>query len=228
MPPSEPIRIGLLVFPDCSLMALASAIEPLRAANRLAGRPIYVWQLLSAESEGVSTSCGVALQTLAIDGYDNHGQDGHDAHATPPPPDRLFVVASLNTDTLHDVRVNRYLQRLAARGVTLGALSTGTFVLARAGVLAGYQCTLHWEALRQFAEEFPTLSVCSELYVRDRNRWTCAGGTAAIVRTIHARAHPWRARAPAHGDSMALRCQRRAHDGGDCLHGRKPRTPGRD
>jgi len=166
--PAAPIRIGLLVFPNCSLMALASAIEPLRAANRLAGRQIYVWQLLSAETAGVSTSCGVALQTASID--DDH-------HA---PPERLFVVASLNTDTLHDMRVNRYLQRLAARGVTLGALSTGTFVLARAGVLAGYQCTLHWEALRQFAEEFPTLSVCSELYVRDRNRWTCAGGTAAI------------------------------------------------
>jgi len=168
MPPSEPIRIGLLVFPDCSLMALASAIEPLRAANRIAGRQIYVWQLLSAENAGVATSCGVALQTAPIDGDDTL------------PPDRLFVVASLNTDTLHDARVNRYLQRLAAHGVTLGALSTGTFVLARAGVLAGYQCTLHWESLRQFAEEFPTLSVCSELYVRDRNRWTCAGGTAAI------------------------------------------------
>jgi len=147
-------------------MALASAIEPLRAANRIAGRGIYAWQLLSAEATGVCTSCGVALQTLPIDDHS--------------PPDRLFVVASLNTDTLHDARVTRYLQRLAARGVTLGALSTGTFVLARAGVLAGYQCTLHWESLRQFAEEFPTLAVCSELYVRDRNRWTCAGGTAAI------------------------------------------------
>jgi len=152
-------------------MALASAIEPLRAANRIAGRRIYAWHLLSSESAGVSTSCGVELQTWPIDAGDGERTLS---------PERLFVVASLNTDTLHDLRVTRYLQRLAARGVTLGALSTGTFVLARAGVLAGYQCTLHWESLRQFAEEFPTISVCSELYVRDRNRWTCAGGTAAI------------------------------------------------
>jgi len=177
-PDAQPIRIGLLVFPDCSLMALASAIEPLRAANRIAGRQIYAWQLLSAQATGVATSCGVALQTASIDANVNTGDYANDDHT--PLPGRLFVVASLNTDTLHDARVTRYLQRLAARGVTLGALSTGTFVLARAGVLAGYQCTLHWEALRQFAEEFPMISVCSELYVRDRNRWTCAGGTAAI------------------------------------------------
>nr|WP_269321372.1 MULTISPECIES: GlxA family transcriptional regulator [Bordetella] len=155
-----------MIFPEFSLMALASAIEPLRAANRLADRQLYTWHLLSPEQGGVSSSSGFELQTTSID----------DA----PPIDRLFIVASLRIEKLHDARVNRFLQRLAATGTTLGALSTGTFVLARAGLLSGHQCTLHWESLRQFAEEFPTIQVCRELYVRDRTRWTCAGGTAAI------------------------------------------------
>jgi transcriptional regulator GlxA family with amidase domain len=161
-----PKRIGLLVFPEFSMMALASASEPLRAANRLRGQPLYEWHLLSADGASTRSSSGLELQTVSID----------DA----PEIDRLFVIASMQIEKLHDVRVNRFLRRLALSGTPLGALSTGTFVLARAGLLAGYRCTLHWELLRQFSEEFPTIEVCRELYVRDRNRWTCAGGTAAI------------------------------------------------
>ena len=163
---AAPQRIGLLLFPEFSLMALAAAIEPLRAANRLSGHELYTWHLLSPEKQGVYSSSGFELRTTSID----------DA----PTLDRLFIVASLQIEKLHDPRVNRFLQRLAAIGTILGALSTGTFVLARAGLLSGHQCTLHWESLRQFAEEFPTIRVCRELYVRDRSRWTCAGGTAAI------------------------------------------------
>lgn len=163
---SVPKRIGLLVFPEFSMMALASASEPLRAANRLSAQSLYEWYVLSSDGTPISSSSGLELQTVSID----------DA----PAIDRLFVIASMQIEKLHDVRVDRFLRRLAVAGKPLGALSTGTFVLARAGLLAGYRCTLHWELLRQFAEEFPLIEACRELFVRDRNRWTCAGGTAAI------------------------------------------------
>lgn len=148
------------------MMALASASEPLRAANRLSGQALYEWRLLSSAGASVCSSSGLELQTTAIE----------DA----PQVDRLFVIASLQVEQLRDARVDRFLQRFALAGIPLGALSTGSFVLARAGLLAGYRCTVHWESLRQFAEEFPAIEVCRELYVRDRNRWTCAGGTATI------------------------------------------------
>ncbi len=161
-----PKRIGLLVFPEFSMMALAAASEPFRAANRLARETLYQCVYVSIDGATVQSSSGVELKTVPAE------QSGA--------LDRLFVIASLRIEELRDPKVNRFLQRLAYSGCVVGAISTGTFVLARAGLLAGYRCTLHWEALRQFAEEFPNIEVCRELYVRDRNRWTCAGGTAGI------------------------------------------------
>lgn len=148
------------------MMAVASAIEPLRAANRLSGRDFYRWHLLSSEGGPIHSSSGLPLQTLSIDNA--------------PRLDRLFVLASMQIENLSSPRTSAYLQRLAAHGVPLGALSNGTFVLAEAGLLGGYRCTLHWESLRQFTEKFPAITVCRELYVRDRDRLTCAGGTAAM------------------------------------------------
>ena len=165
--PARTIRIGLLLFPDFSMMALAAASEPLRAANRLGGRELYRWHLMSADGGVVNSSSGLTLDTESF-------------LRQAETPDRVFVVASLNIEQLCDERVHHYLRQLTLKGTTIGALSTGTFVLARAGLLQGFRCTLHWESLRPFAEEFPSLHVCRELYVRDRNRLTCAGGTAVL------------------------------------------------
>lgn len=163
---TEPIRIGLLLFPNFSMMACASASEPFRSANRLAGRTLYELHVLSGSGGGVSSSSGFTLETQAL--------------ADAPELDRVLVVASLDIEGLHDKLATRFLQRFAITGRPIGALSTGTFVLARAGLLDGYRCTLHWETLGQFAEEFPLIDTCREIYVRDRNRWTCAGGIAAV------------------------------------------------
>ncbi|MCY1315310.1 HTH-type transcriptional regulator CdhR [compost metagenome] len=147
-------------------MALASASEPLRAANRLSNCPLYEWVLLSEEGGIITSSSGFETRTVSI--------------SDAPRLDRLFVVASLDIESKRPKRILQYLQKLAVTGMPLGALSTGTFILARAGLLVGKRCTLHWEAVSQFAEEFPDIEVTRDLYVRDGNRWTCGGGTAAI------------------------------------------------
>lgn len=159
-------RVGLLILPEFSMMALAGASEPLRAANRLAGKPLYEWSLLSETGGVVNSSSGFELNTLPLDLALSF--------------DRVFVVASLDIEHQRPPKMLRYLQRASARGITVGAFSTGTFILARAGLLEGKRCTLHWESINQFAEEFPGITVTRELYVNHDNRWTCAGGTAAI------------------------------------------------
>jgi len=72
------------------------------------------------------------------------------------------------------------VRRLASFGSGLGAVCTGTYVLAKAGLLNGYQSTIHWENLPAMMADFPDLDVTEELFEIDRNRFTCAGGTAAI------------------------------------------------
>ena len=76
--------------------------------------------------------------------------------------------------------LEHWLRRLDHDGVTLGAIDTGSFVLAQAGLLDGYRLTLHWEAIDAFKESYPALAVTQELFEIDRRRITCAGGTASI------------------------------------------------
>ncbi|MFD1379776.1 GlxA family transcriptional regulator [Fodinicurvata halophila] len=59
-------------------------------------------------------------------------------------------------------------------------MCTASYILAKAGLLEGYSCTIHWENLAGFVEDFPELDVTNELFEIDRHRFTCAGGTAAL------------------------------------------------
>ncbi|MFV2091568.1 MAG: GlxA family transcriptional regulator, partial [Hyphomicrobiales bacterium] len=72
------------------------------------------------------------------------------------------------------------LRRRARRGADIGSLCTGSYVLARAGLLAGYRCTIHWENLHTFEEAFPDTKPSEKLFEIDANRFTCAGGAAAM------------------------------------------------
>ena len=164
---SEPIRIGFFLIPGFSMIAFASAVEPLRIANRICGREVYRWQFYSFDGTPVEASNGFAAII--------HGAIS-DATALPT----LFVCGGIGTEHYRNSHLYARLRRLASHGTAIGAVCTGTYVLARAGLLDGYRCTIHWENLAGFAEEFPDIEVIPELYEIDRNRFTCAGGTAAI------------------------------------------------
>jgi transcriptional regulator GlxA family with amidase domain len=62
----------------------------------------------------------------------------------------------------------------------MGALCTGTWVLAEAGLLDARRATIHWENQDGFAEKFPDVTLIRTVFVEDGNRLTAAGGTAAI------------------------------------------------
>lgn len=160
-------RMGFFLVPHFSMMALSSVTEPLRAANRVSGRPLYSWHLISVDGEPVSSSSGFALlPEFAI--------------TSSPEFSHLFVVASIGVSDYRNAQVFDFLRRYAATGLTLGGISLGTMILARAGLLDKRRCTIHWEALRELAEEFPSLDVSRDIYCIDGDRMTCSGGTAAI------------------------------------------------
>ncbi len=158
---------GFLLLPQFSMLAFSSAVEPLRAANRLSGRRLYDWRILTVDGEPIRSSSRMHL--LAEGSLEDCGR-----------PDLLIVVASLDVHRLRDPGVIAALRRLARGGCRLGALSTGSYLLAWAGLLQGFRCTVHWENLDAFREDFPDLDVTGELYEIDGPRLTCAGGTASM------------------------------------------------
>ncbi|MCW6506663.1 GlxA family transcriptional regulator [Lichenifustis flavocetrariae] len=149
------------------MIAFASAVEPLRLANRALGRPAYRWLILTCDGRPVQASNGIAIP--ADGSYD----EAAGAAAA-------VVCAGVDVQTVDTRDLMAKLRGLASRGVTLGAICTGPYILARAGLLDGYRCTIHWDNFDSFHEEFPDLSVTQELFELDRTRFTCAGGTAAI------------------------------------------------
>lgn len=74
-----------------------------------------------------------------------------------------------------------FLQEAATKHVKLIGLCTGSFVLARAGLLDGHLTCVSWFHREAFAAEFAQLRVVSnQMFVVDRDRLTCAGGTSVV------------------------------------------------
>jgi transcriptional regulator GlxA family with amidase domain len=163
----QPQVYGFFLHPRFSMLAFTSAVEPLRAANRLSGRKLYEWKIISHDGRPVSSSS--LIEVLPHGGLD-------DFEMLP----NVVVVAGLSAQFFDDRKLFAWLRRLARRGCRIGALSTGSYTLAKAGLLDGYRCTIHWENLTGFREDFANLDATGELFEIDRGRFTCSGGTAAL------------------------------------------------
>jgi transcriptional regulator GlxA family with amidase domain len=149
------------------MLGFASAFEPLRSANRMSGRALYSWHILSKDGSPVTASNGIPVVPEA-------GIEKVERCET------LILCGGLDVHLYRDKSVFAWLRRLDRQGADIGAISTGSHALARAGLLDGYRCTIHWEGLAAFREEFPNIEVTTELFEIDRNRFTCSGGTAAL------------------------------------------------
>ncbi|MDE0049354.1 MAG: GlxA family transcriptional regulator [Rhodospirillales bacterium] len=159
-------RFGFLMVPKFSLGAFSSAIEPLRLANYVSGETLYEWRTVSLDGDAVASSAGVRVAAdLSIESSERLST--------------VFVCGGIETHLFEDKRLANWLRQIERRGTSIGALCTGSHVLARLGLLDGYRCTIHWENLPGFVEDFPDIEVKEDIFVIDRNRYTCAGGMAA-------------------------------------------------
>jgi AraC family carnitine catabolism transcriptional activator len=164
--------IAFLLFPKFSMMAFTCAVEPLRVANHLMGRPCYRWSTVSAEGGAVVASNGMALVT------DRRLSDVENA-------DMLILCAGFDPQESFSDAMAVPLRRLDRQGCILGAIDSGSLLLARAGLLDGHAATTHWECLDSLAEQYPEVDVQPSIFVIDRRRLTCAGGTAALDMMLH-------------------------------------------
>lgn len=161
-----PQPIGYLLIDGFSMMAFVAATEPLRIANRIAGRGLFRWQLISEDGAAVTASNGMrVLPDHAI------------ANTARLPS--VAVCSGFLADEPPSDRLAHWLRRLSAAGSTLGGIDTGCFLLAQAGLLDDVRVALHWESLPAFRERFPLVPAVESLYELGARRFSCAGGMAA-------------------------------------------------
>lgn len=169
MPDQEnnPVTIGFLLLPNFSMIAFSSALEPLRMANRLSDKALYQWLIITQDGQPITASNGLSLTPhCAI-----HETGGLNT---------LLVCGGIDVDQIGDKLLIAWLRKLAQRKINLGALCTGSYILARAELLNGYRCTIHWQNIASLRENFPRLIISSELFEIDRDRFTCSGGVAPL------------------------------------------------
>lgn len=166
-PTQVPYRVGFLLIENFTLIALATAVEPLRVANQLAGAELYSWKLLTATGDYARASDGITMVP------DASIQEEHSF-------DLVIVVAGIDVTRSFSRQETTWLKQMARRHVLLGAVCTGPYVLASAGLLDGYACSAHWECLEAMQEGFPRVRTNNHLFTVERERMTCTGGTVPM------------------------------------------------
>ena len=169
---SDGNHVAFLLVPGYGMFPMMAAIEMMRMANQVRQQRLYSWTIHSPDGKAARSSAGLEI---AVDG-------GLDPDIRPR---TVFVGAGINPDRFDDGAAFAWLRRLERTGVAVGGLSTGAFVLARAGLLDGYRCTIHWESQAPFSEAFPHIELTNTVFEIDRNRYTSSGGTSSIDLMLH-------------------------------------------
>jgi transcriptional regulator GlxA family with amidase domain len=175
---SHPTLVGFLLLKNYTMISLATAVEPLRMANELAGKELYAWLLVTEDGEPVAASDGILIIP------DN-------AIENVPVLDALIVVGGTDVQHAYTEHQLVWLRKLDSRSVQLGGICTGAYVLAVAGLLDGYECSVHWECMSALQELHPKVSCNNQLFTVERKRLTSTGGTAPLdmMLNIICRAH---------------------------------------
>jgi len=156
-----------LLLDQFSLIAFATAIEPLRLANRYNAGNFYSWTLVTETGQSATCSSGVNITADGALGELNRN-------------DVILVCGGLNIKKNTTKPVLNWLRRESRKGLKIGGLCTGSYTLAAAGLLRDKKSTIHWENYDSFEEEFPDINLVKSVFTIDGNRFSSAGGTASV------------------------------------------------
>ena len=171
-PSQDPVSVTVLLLPESSIMSLASAIDPMRAANRAAGRMLFDWTIVTFDGKAAELTCGIPVQPAA-------------ALSPACKGDALIVIAGFRQNA-HASRKELGALGRAARGFrAIGGVEAGPWLLARAGLLDGKAATTHWEDLEDFASAFPNVDLRADRFVVDGNVFSSGGASPTFDMMLH-------------------------------------------
>jgi transcriptional regulator GlxA family with amidase domain len=172
MPASQPIEIGIVLYPGAQLSAVLGLTDLFGISNRFALRHgdenvprirVSHWQIKEIDSAPMR-----AFDTMP--------------EATSQ-PSALIVPPSME-DPARTATVSPYpdwLRQEHARGVTLGSVCAGAFLLAQTGLLDDRTATTHWVYADQLKKQFPRIRVDADRLVLDDGDIITAGGAMSWI-----------------------------------------------
>lgn len=158
--------VTILVLNDTNMLTLATAVDPLRAANRMGAQPLYHWRFTTSTGAPANLTSGLSVPGEPL--------------ARIQSCDLLIITASFNIDAQDTPALRAGLRRLAATGTRIAGIDGGPWLMAAAGLLDGFNATTHWEDLDRFATRFPTVNALPDRFHIDGNRLTCGGAMPGL------------------------------------------------
>ncbi|WDZ75364.1 GlxA family transcriptional regulator [Ensifer adhaerens] len=185
---SQVQHVDILVLPETNLILVASVIEPMRAANRIAGRPLYDWTIYSPDGEPIETKSGIPIPVSGA---------FRPQRETSP----LFILSSYNWERSATSQLKMLLSQTARHRELMAGIESGSWLLAETSLLDNFRATTHWEDFEDFTTSYPQVTMVRERFVIDGKRITTGGSlpTLDLMLELIRRAH---------GYSLALEVSR--------------------
>lgn len=168
-------HFGFFLVPGYSLVALACAVDVLRAANIEIGQPYFKWTLLGDKNTQPNSSSAISSSFLDID----------DPAIKDLPLDVIAICGGERTHLFSSPRAQNWLKAKARQGLMMGSLSDGAYLAAKIGLFDQCRSTIHWKCQSAYRELYPDLNVQTSIFEVAGNRFSCAGGTASLDLMLH-------------------------------------------
>ena len=171
-PPGVELRIGILLWPRFPLLSLAGLCDALRHAADVGDQSRQVrcsWTVLGIPGAPIKASCGVEIPV-------------QESLSSESRFDYIAVIGGLLPfiDSV-DRRYIEFLSQADSMRVPLIGICTGSFALAKWGLMNSKMACVHPFHVDDWKQKFPELTYATNCdYIFDGNRITCAGGVSII------------------------------------------------
>ena len=167
------LRVGFILLDQFTLAGFAGFVDALRLAADTGGgsRQIHAsWNIMTENGASCRSSCGATVSE-------------NDPFIDPKHFDYIAVCGGngYQSELTHSPGLISYLKKAATLSVRLIGVCTGTFALAKAGLIEERTVCVNWNVVDKFRQIFPTLKTRTDmLFIDEGDLITCAGSTAAI------------------------------------------------
>jgi transcriptional regulator GlxA family with amidase domain len=158
--------LGFILLPGYSSMTYVSAMEPLLMCNELMGETVFETFTVALDENKTLSSLGNRVDTLY-------------SLSDAPKADLWIVCGSSPARHPATPGLEEFMIDKAAH-CAVGGIASGSYSLAKAGLLNGYRGVVHWISYEQLLKEHKSIMLANEQYCIDRDRLTCRGGSSSL------------------------------------------------